>query len=117
MQNNETELGLTEVVSSRVTPQELSAFKEHAARAGKRVSDWVRETLCNSLEISPAAYSQLVFQAMASETIRLTLIAAQNEQDITTRESHERLERQARASAEAITERWLALTKAKKGTA
>ena len=105
------------MISARVTAHEYKTLKDRAASEGKRLSDWTRETLRNSVLAPLTTYQQLVFQAMNTELIRLTLVAAQAGEDICSHASQEQLEKQARASAEAITDRWLGLTKVKKGVA
>ncbi len=115
--DNRTTVMLTQQVNIRLTPDEKAGLETRARRAGKLLATWSREQLLRPDWPSAEDRRGLIFDTINTEIIRLTLIAAQNADDITSRESQERIERQARASAEAILDRRLSFVQASKGAA
>jgi hypothetical protein len=100
----------TKQVNIRFTPSERQALDEIARRSGMNVSTWAREVLLEALGTSPGRVA-LLFQAAVYETNRLTAIALQEGESLSSNAVRDRIERQARATAEEVCERWLRLFK------
>ncbi len=111
-----TDRALSEWVSVRVSPSEKEQLESKAAYAEMTLSEWGRGRILDDWP-TRRERRQLIFQAIDSEVIRLTLIAAQAGEDITSKESQERIERQARTSAESVLDRRLSLVQVSKGVA
>ncbi|MDQ2775625.1 MAG: hypothetical protein M3Y57_12025 [Acidobacteriota bacterium] len=103
----------TEQFNIRLTAEEKKDLERRAKLAGVPLGTWGREQLLRVAWPPETERRRLVFAAMASENSRLTFVAAQDGTDLTSEESRERIERKARASAEALVDRWLGLNQPK----
>lgn len=97
----------TEQLNVRLRPSEKQAFESEARTQGKTIAEWGREALIEALQISPAERRSMLVTIIASERTRLTLVALQDQQDISADEIQQQIEREAKAMAEATLDRWL----------
>lgn len=115
MQNVTSGRIYTQQLNIRLRPEEKQALENRATEAGKRPGEWSREALLDSCEVAPQERRRLVLLAIGNEINRLTLIALYNQEDISSEAFQQRIEQQARASAEVNVERWLRLSSRVRG--
>ncbi len=113
----ETGRTYTEQLNIRLRTEEKNALESRAQQAGKPLAEWGREVLVGSVGLRPEERRQLMTLVIGSEINRLTIVSAQNGEDVAGDLIRERIERQAKASAEAILERWLNFPAPQKGAA
>ena len=116
MRNIKANKSLTEWVTVRVSSSEKQELELRAAQAEMTLSNWGRRRILDDWP-TRRERRQLIFQTIDSEIIRLTLLAAQSGEDVTSKDSQERIEKQARATAETILDRRLSLVTISKGAA
>ena len=97
----------SEQLNIRLKTRDKQRLEEAARRSGKCLSEWARDLLLDSLHIAPGMRSILTWQIVTTEITRLTLVAAQNQQDLGNEDVMSEIQRQAFTNASAIFDREL----------
>jgi preprotein translocase subunit SecE len=105
---------LTEKLNIRVTADEKNELEERAKRAGMSFSKWGRAELLRATWPNREERRQVEISIVGYEIMRLTFLNL-GKADVHSEEFQTRIEREAKANASAILDRWLNLPAAKKG--
>lgn len=108
---NTTENGriYTEQLNIRLRPEEKQALETQAAERGRSLGEWSRETLLQACAVTPEARKLMLVTVMGTEINRLTLMAVQDQLDLSSDSVRQEIERQASTQAAGILDRWLSL--------
>lgn len=97
----------THVVSARLTADEKAKLDAKAEAAGIRTAEWVRRHLMLAQEVTQDDRNLPLLTAISSEVQRLTFLAAQDGQDVSSEEIKKIIEDRAVANAPSVVNRWM----------